>query len=67
MTEVVVEKLNQAVHECLSRCYAADDQLAALTDFLTGLRRNPNWTKAEIADLHTAVLRILRELSQPTV
>jgi hypothetical protein len=57
------EKLNQAVKDCLTRCYAAENHLAALTEFLTELRQKPEWSRQEIAHVHTAVLRILREIS----
>lgn len=62
MADEAAEKINQAVRDCLDRCYLAGDQMSAMTDFLARLRWKPGWTSEEIAHVHWSVLRILREI-----
>jgi len=54
-----VNRFNGAVHECLEECYGAELPLARLAEYAQRLRSD-GWRKAEIEEIETVVLRLLR-------
>jgi len=59
MTEIVQDRLNAAVHECLDRCYQTQSVLAELAQFLVELKSEPGWRVGEIRAVELAVLGVL--------
>jgi hypothetical protein len=58
-------KINDAVRDCLDRCYPSDTPLAVLEDFLQGLCKD-GWERAEIIEVRIAASRMLRALTADT-
>ena len=58
MTEKA-SKINDAIYDCLERCYAAELPIACMAAYLQQLRRDPTWTMAEIHDVEVRVRQIL--------
>ena len=56
------EKINSAVSDCLSQCYAQPNPLSALADCTSRLRVTPGWTSDEIAQVERTVLRMLKAI-----
>jgi hypothetical protein len=56
-----VARLNQAVQECLRRCYRARDRIAALSSFLTQLKAE-GWPPDDIEQIQITVSHILAEV-----
>jgi hypothetical protein len=52
-------KINQAIRNCLNRCYVTANPLDALADCVAELRDQPEWTVPEIAQVEGAVRRML--------
>jgi len=53
------DRLNDAVHECLERCYQTESALAELAAFLIELKSMPGWRDSEIHAVELAVLALL--------
>lgn len=61
-------KLNDAIHECLERCYSAELPIACMAAYIQNLRKDPTWTMAEIHTVEQRVRQILTLLvDQPPV
>ena len=56
-----VTRFNQAVRECLDRCYRADDRLAQLALYIGHLRAD-GWLEADIDEVETTVRRMLCDI-----
>jgi hypothetical protein len=52
-------KINNAVHECLDRCYRASDILPIIAEFLNELRVRDDWQKSELVEVELAVHKVL--------
>jgi len=52
-------KINNAVHECLDRCYRTDDFLPVIAEFLKELGAADDWKKSEIVEVELAVHKVL--------
>jgi hypothetical protein len=59
-------KINEAVQNCLNRCYAAENPLVAIADCLAELRAAPGWTDAEILQVEATSRRMLRAVLDPS-
>jgi hypothetical protein len=57
-----VVRINEAIHECLDRCYGSGAPLSTLMEFLGELRSRPGWRDAEIDQVEMSVRRLLRAL-----
>jgi hypothetical protein len=58
-------KINDAVHECLNRCYASPTPVLCLTEYLKRLMDTRVWTVDELAAVRSAAVRILRNIAAP--
>jgi hypothetical protein len=57
----MADKVNAAISECLQECQQAPDvQLAAL-QFLTRLRKHPDWTHDEVNQVRVGVVGLLSQ------
>jgi hypothetical protein len=56
-------KINNAVHECLDRCYETDDSLPVIAAFLDELKKIGDWREAEIHEVELAVHKLLQQVS----
>jgi len=52
-------KINNAVHECLDRCYRTHDILPTIATFLKRLRASEGWSNSEIVAVELAVHNVL--------
>jgi hypothetical protein len=52
-------KINEAIHECLERCYSAQRPIACMATFLDELRLVETWSMAEIDAVERRVRQIL--------
>ena len=59
MRDLDEEKINNAVHECLDRCYRTDDSLPKIAEFLAELKASGDWSKAEIRAVELAVHAVM--------
>ena len=66
MSEHQIARINRAVNSCLNRCYATDQPLAELADFIFHLRNSPHWNDADITLVETRVLRMLKLVQNPS-
>jgi len=55
-------KINNAIHECLDRCYATDNALQEIARFVGELKASGNWTRAEIRQVDLAVHAVLHQV-----
>ena len=54
-----VKRINDAIRECLDKCYQSPNSLAVLADFVADLRARPGWASSEVDQVETTVRRIL--------
>ena len=59
------DKINQAIRECLTRCYSSPTPVLSLTEFLKSLRENGDWQREEVAKVRSAAVHILRNVAAP--
>ena len=59
------EKINQAIGDCLSRCYSSPTPVLCLTEYLKSLLESGDWTADEVAKVRSAAVRILRNIAAP--
>jgi hypothetical protein len=59
------EKINQAIRECLTRCYVSPTPVLSLTEFLKSLRESGDWQRDEVAKVRSAAVHILRNVAAP--
>lgn len=52
-------QINDAIHDCLERCYSAELPIACMAAYLQQLGRDPNWSMADIHAVETRVRQIL--------
>jgi hypothetical protein len=54
-------RINDAIHECLERCYSAQVPLGCMAEYLEGLKRDPIWsaTKIELIERHVRLILTL--------
>ena len=58
-------KINDAIGDCLNRCYSSASPLSCLADYLGSLLNTGEWTHDEVAAVRSAVVRILSNLAEP--
>ena len=58
-------KIHKAISDCLTCCYSSPTPLCSLAEFLILLGESGRWTRAELAVVRSAVVRILRKVAQP--
>lgn len=61
-TRMTADKHRDAVSRCLSGCYAAYNPLAALAEYISALRADPDWTEEEVDLVEINSLRILKPI-----
>lgn len=61
-----IDKINDAIHECLERCYCADSPIACMAAYLEGLQRDPRWRLAEVNLVERRVRQILTLIVEPS-
>jgi hypothetical protein len=54
-----ISRINEAIHECLERCYCAQRPIACMATFLGELRQDLRWTADEIEIVERRVRNIL--------
>jgi hypothetical protein len=54
-----IHRINEAIHECLERCYSAQRPIACMATFLGELRQDQRWTESEINVVERRVRSIL--------
>jgi hypothetical protein len=59
------DKINQAIRECLNRCYSSPTPVLSLTEFLKSLRESGDWQREEVAKVRSAAVHILRNVAAP--
>src|SRR4051794_25017438 len=59
MEEIDQGKVNDAIHECLDRCYRKNAALVELALFLDELRSGEGWRAGEIHEVEFALLTLL--------
>lgn len=55
MHEALADKINSAINRCLDEVCGSRVQPARITQFLAGLRSDPNWSDWEIQEVEEAV------------
>lgn len=55
MAEALVQKINSAINHCLDEVCGTSDQAARISEFLSALRADPNWSEWEILEVEEAV------------
>lgn len=60
LRNLTVNRMNNAIRACLDECYAADNPLATMAEFVRRLRQNPQWRESEIDEVEVTVRRMLR-------
>ena len=55
-------KINNAVHECLDRCYETDS-LPVIAAFLDELKKIGDWREAEIHEVELTVHKLLQRIA----
>jgi hypothetical protein len=59
------DKINQAIRECLTRCYSSPTPVLSLTEYLKSLRESGDWQREEVAKVRSAAVHILRSVAAP--
>ena len=59
-----ITKINEAIHECLERCYSAQRPIACMASFLDELRSDSQWSLAEIDTVEQRVRQKLTLIIQ---
>jgi hypothetical protein len=54
-----VKRINDAIRECLDKCYQSPNSLAVLADFVAELRNRSDWSVSEVEQVETTVRRLL--------
>jgi hypothetical protein len=54
-----LDKINDAIRQCVEDCRAEGDPIAAAMKCLRELRNNPDWTHEEVAQVKNGVIAIL--------
>jgi hypothetical protein len=62
VTAPQVTKINQAVKDCLQRCYREESPFSAIGKYLEQLRKQPGWTDADIFLVESTALRMFKEM-----
>jgi hypothetical protein len=65
MRRIDQNKVNDAVYECLDRCYRKDAALSELAIFLDELKSAPSWRAREIHEVELALLTLLNGVLVP--
>lgn len=52
-------KINEAIHDCLDRCYSAKLPIACMVEFLDSLRADPTWLPSDLEAVERRVRHIL--------
>ena len=63
MSKKMVQRINQAIKDCLEGCYQNSMPLGALGEFMDRLRADSSWNEAEIEQVERGVLQMLAALS----
>ena len=56
-------RINEAVRDCLARCYEADNATCCVAAFMQELRSTRAWTEKELSLVYSTVLQMLRALN----
>ena len=56
-------RINEAVRDCLARCYEADNATCCVAAFMQELRATKAWTEKELSLVYSTVLRMLRAIN----
>jgi hypothetical protein len=57
-----LDKISDAVHDCLESCRPGRPLLLHLAEYVESLRATPGWTEYEVSQFNRAVRRILAAL-----
>ncbi|MBI3860805.1 MAG: hypothetical protein HY290_02800 [Planctomycetia bacterium] len=62
MGTIVEEKINHAIHDCLTRCYQSEVIVHEMASFLADLKKTGGWTTDELLTVEFAVLELLNSV-----
>ena len=52
--------INRAIRDCLDRCYASENPLSIVADYVARLRSDPQWNGSDVDQVEVAVRHILK-------
>jgi hypothetical protein len=55
--------INDAIRDCLDRCYESDNATGCVAAFMQELRDSRGWTQQELHIIYSTVIRMLRALN----
>jgi hypothetical protein len=56
-------RINQAIRECLDRCYGSANATGCVAAFMQEMRDSGSWTQQELHLVYSTVIRMLRALN----
>jgi hypothetical protein len=65
VSESTATKINRAIQDCLNRCYSAENPLVAMADCVESLKKNSDWSEAEVLQVETTSRRMLKAMLDP--
>jgi hypothetical protein len=57
-----IDKINDAVRQCLKDCQGEEDAIGCALRCLRALRKQPGWTDDEVIQVRNGVVAILRQV-----
>jgi hypothetical protein len=58
-----VERINEAIRECLDGCYRAPMPLAHLAEYVARLRSDDSWHEADVLEVEVGVRQMLKGIT----
>ena len=52
--------INRAIRDCLDQCYASENPLSTVADFIGRLRNDPQWNDSDVDQVEETVRHILK-------
>ena len=52
--------INRAIRDCLDQCYASENPLSTVADFIGRLRNDPQWDDIDVDQVEGTVRHILK-------
>ncbi len=62
MTYIDHSKINNAIRDCLQRCYKSSNAIPRIAEFLDALRSGGGWQDSELREVEARVRRILSSI-----
>jgi hypothetical protein len=58
-----VDRINDAIRQCLDGCYRAQFPLAYLAEYVAKLRADETWREAEVQEVEVSVRQMLKGIA----